>query len=111
MRFLTATLPWHLQYDLFVGTLPNITRVKVMMAGASISTTELGNVCLYRSTDAGILLIWFEKEPGGWWWPVWELRAIDLWEGSFLCPERASFSGTGTWTVLGATQQVRLTLI
>jgi hypothetical protein len=52
MSILTATLPWHLQYGSFSGTLPNITAMTTRLIGMSGSWTFLGITCLGR-TEAG----------------------------------------------------------
>jgi hypothetical protein len=54
-RALTETLPWHLVYRTFLGTLPNITGVEVEVQGIQIlsRTGEPfgGNIgCLYRAS-------------------------------------------------------------
>ena len=46
------TLPWHVRYQGFGGTLPNITRVSIDIVGASILGAGGGASCLYRSTTA-----------------------------------------------------------
>ena len=52
MSVLTATLPWHVQYGGFTGTLPNISTVSMRIIGMSGSWTFLGITCLAR-TEAG----------------------------------------------------------
>jgi hypothetical protein len=53
---LSTTLPWHIRYDSFAGTLPNITSVTVQLIDFSFLmrvSTLFGVVeCLYRSTTA-----------------------------------------------------------
>lgn len=52
MSVLTATLPWHVQYGGFTGTLPDISTVSMRIVGMSGSWTFLGITCLAR-TEAG----------------------------------------------------------
>jgi hypothetical protein len=54
MQFLTESLPWHLRYASFAGTLPGITSVRIELIGPAIRVYELpsGVACLYRS-EAG----------------------------------------------------------
>jgi hypothetical protein len=52
MSVLTATLPWHVQFGSFTGTLPNITTMTTRVIGMSASWTFLGLTCLGR-TEAG----------------------------------------------------------
>jgi hypothetical protein len=50
---LTETLPWHVQYSGFVGTLPEITSLSVHVIGAAFRIREPGGItCLARSTAA-----------------------------------------------------------
>jgi hypothetical protein len=46
-----TSLPWHVLYDSFTGTLPRITGVRLALVGASFLLIALGNECLYRSTS------------------------------------------------------------
>lgn len=48
---LRETLPWHVQYESFSGTLPNISRVTFTVNNVSIAVSEpFGIVCLVRLT-------------------------------------------------------------
>ncbi len=58
MTVLAETLPWHLQYGSFTGTLPNISTMNLRVIGMSASWTFLGVTCLGRSeasTPAGLI--------------------------------------------------------
>ena len=46
------TLPWHIQYDSFIGRLPAITGIRVRLVGMSALITFGVVDCLYRSTAA-----------------------------------------------------------
>jgi hypothetical protein len=48
---LTETLPWHIRYEGFTGSLPNITGVSAAFSGLSLGVTKGGLPCLLR-TDA-----------------------------------------------------------
>jgi hypothetical protein len=48
---LTATLPWHVRYRSFTGTLPRITTVTLDLVGAAFRVNLAGTACLVR-TDA-----------------------------------------------------------
>jgi len=43
------TLPWHVTYESFTGTLPSITSVSLLLRGAlfRINVTAIGLICLY----------------------------------------------------------------
>lgn len=51
---LTETLPWHIQYGSFAGTLPNITSVSLRLIGASVrvSLREFGELTCLARTEA-----------------------------------------------------------
>lgn len=65
MSVLAGTLPWHVQYSGFTGTLPNISTMSMRIVGMSASWTFLGLTCLGRSeagTPAGVIA---ERSAGG----------------------------------------------
>jgi ABC-type amino acid transport substrate-binding protein len=101
---LTATLPWHVTYQSFTGTLPNITSIKLLLVGASFLVAPFfGASCLARTTTENPSIGIANVGAGG---VITGLRAeeettIPL-TGTF-CPERGRFSGTGTVTLLGST--------
>jgi hypothetical protein len=48
---LTATLPWHVTYEFFTGTLPNITGIGLLLIGASFQVQPRESLtCLARTT-------------------------------------------------------------
>ncbi|MDQ2705862.1 MAG: hypothetical protein M3Y43_11900 [Pseudomonadota bacterium] len=55
---LGASLPWHITYRSFEGTLPNITGIGLNVIGASFQMREptFGATCLMRSTAANPLI-------------------------------------------------------
>jgi hypothetical protein len=97
---LTADLPWHNQYNGFIGDLPDIFGVGIRLIGARFRVDPEGGLpaCLAGTdaTDPGLGIA--EREEGG---KITGLIAdenatIDL-GGSFLCEIGGSsrFSGTG----------------
>ncbi len=59
------SLPWHVTYKYFDGTLPTITRIAVAMVGVSF-LYEFGSIrCLYRSTVAAPFVGIFELNADG----------------------------------------------
>lgn len=46
----TNTLPWHIVYDSFRGTLPRITGIRLGIIGGSFLLSGLGNQCQYTGT-------------------------------------------------------------
>ncbi len=105
-RYLTETLPWHVQYNAFRGTLPNITDVKVSVIGLSWRVNGIAAFgpggCLFRSTQAAPLFGEIELSAGRViWWREEEASRIPLVElgSEILCPTEIAFgSGTGSMT-------------
>jgi hypothetical protein len=63
---LREALPWHLQYEAFSGTLPNITAVTLKIIGFEFKIREsFGIECLFRSTEARPLLDRLNREAAG----------------------------------------------
>jgi hypothetical protein len=90
---LAETLPWHIQYRGFQGTLPNITGINYEIVGSSFQVTQSGLMCLYRGTEAlpwiligviaiGVILI-----------VAATAETIPKNSGGFLCPEGMGFGG------------------
>jgi len=65
MTILRETLPWHLRYIQFFGTLPNITSIVTAFIGAGFRIREptFGVQCLALTTTATPGLIAFSREP------------------------------------------------
>lgn len=58
---LTETLPWHIQYGSFAGTLPNITSVSLRVIGASVRVSfrefsELACLARTETNSPGVLI-------------------------------------------------------
>lgn len=63
---LTETLPWHVRYLSFTGTLPNITSIRANIIGAGVRVLEpFGVACLVRSTETEPTFVTFNREVGG----------------------------------------------
>ena len=62
---LTETLPWHVQYDNFTGTLPTITSIRARVIGLAFRSGLFGISCLSRSALAEPATITFNREAGG----------------------------------------------
>jgi hypothetical protein len=107
---LTATLPWHIRYQSFAGTLPNISSVSLGVINVSIAVREqFGIVCLGRSTVAQQVL-WFFMMVGT------TLAKVDVGgsipSGPECIEERFSISsGGGRITVLNSSTSLSIRLI
>jgi hypothetical protein len=111
----TETLPWHIQYEQFTGTLPTIrgliwllSRFRVDMVLPGICDGEYGS-----STDAlGQAL---SREAGGaitGWTPLSEDRATGIRTNSGICPGTAGFRNSSTSiTALNSSSRITVTLI
>ena len=64
---LRETLPWHVQYDSFSGTLPNITNIRTRVIGGSYRVQEpvFGINCLSRTSTAEPSYGTYNREVGG----------------------------------------------
>jgi hypothetical protein len=93
------TLPWHILYINFVGTLPNIREIEVSLVNAQFRVEVFGVLCLYKSTTTS----WMEGQvllEGGRVVGLRsnETRSIPLFEtqSGALCPGSGTLRGTGT---------------
>lgn len=113
-----TTLPWHIRYDSFVGTLPNITRIRLQLVNAAflLRITFGVNVgCLYQSTTASPAFMFVELETGGVSalapdnFPTISIRTR-LENGGF-CPEALVYGGASAVTVLNSTTRITIRLV
>jgi len=96
---LAATLPWHITYRGFSGTLPNITNIRMNVIGFSFNWRPEGSIaCLARSTAENPLQVITNIAAGG---IVTGMRADETATipiESFFCAfgGEGTFRGTGT---------------
>jgi len=115
LRFLAETLPWHLVYNGFEGSLPNIAAVRFNVVGQAIRVSGLsfGSSCLYLSTTTRPMFDGFDLNATTR--AVRNYRTageIPLREGSPFCSETMFMSGNTTnVTVRGGTSSITVTLI
>lgn len=110
---LTGTLPWHVQYSSFAGTLPNITSVRLQAIGASFQVHPTGLLtCLARSEASHAVTLGYERTTQGEITGVRAGGTIPLTGEGGLCAAggEASLGGTGTTTVLGETTPIAVFL-
>jgi hypothetical protein len=114
-RALPETLPWHVRYASFSGTLPAIRGVLFGVVGMSGLVEPVAGIsCLYRSTELQQALVTAEIEAEGRVGPLtWAIEArIGLSSGGLLCPREGSFSGTSApITLLGTTTRITARLV
>jgi hypothetical protein len=117
-RFLQETLPWHMTYFLFEGTLPRISMIlaKVIGLGVLLEIMMLAE-CLYGSTAARPIGLELRlNTTTGQVTSVrpQELFALTLIEdlgGLETCPDPFLLGGTGTVTLLGNVNAISIRLI
>jgi hypothetical protein len=63
---LAETLPWHIHYEFFTGTLPNITAIGILISFFSMRIREVGGLtCLVRTTATEPGRGTWRREAGG----------------------------------------------
>ena len=113
----TNNLPWHITYEDFAGTLPNITSLRILLSGAlfTIRSTIFGitALCEYITGTAGNATgIAGRNTTTGvvdWLVASGRIRSVQGFpcpEGTFTSPER-----DGLITLLGNTTRITVTLI
>ena len=106
------SLPWHIQYISFRGTLPRLEGMRVAVIGASLLVEIAGLECLYRSTAARPWFGIFTVGAGGvLGFRSDETVAVPINGEEGFCPRQIFVEGSGTVTLLGNTQRITLTLI
>lgn len=106
------TLPWHIRYESFTGTLPNITRLNTRVIGMAWNIREpiFGVMCLIRTSAGEPARLIFSREAGS------VLTEATLGGEIASGPEcmgiRTRIAGTtNSLTVLERVERVRLRLI
>jgi hypothetical protein len=89
---LTETLPWHIRYAGFLGTLPNITGIRTNIIGAGFRLREptFGATCLTLTTAAEPWIATFNRNT-----TTRQITSITLGV-NILC--RGSFEGAGSFS-------------
>jgi hypothetical protein len=104
---LTETLPWHVTYRGFSGTLPSISSISANIVGMSFRIREptFGTTCLARSTAESPAIATFNREAGAM------LLSTSI-GGTVTCGSfSGSFSGTSSGFDNGAGARITVTLI
>jgi hypothetical protein len=107
-RVLEETLPWHVRYNSFTGTLPNITGINFQIIGLTIQSVT----CVYRSTEMAPARVIYHIAGGEVTNVQWdEASPIPKREGGVMCPAALRFQGNGIPTVLNSTTRIRARLV
>lgn len=111
---LTETLPWHLRYGSFSGTLPNMSAIAFELVGLRYLWREpaLGLRCLYGGTTSAPVHVIATLERGAIaGLRIDEAQPVPFGGGSEFCPATATFSGAGTMTVQSSATRITVSLI
>lgn len=110
---LEETLPWHVLYDSFSGTLPSITSVRHLLIGAGFQIEPgLGVVCLAETSARFPAAGEATREAGGNITSLIPDSLLSIPVTGELCPSSGIFAGSGQVFVQGSTERrVSLTLI
>jgi hypothetical protein len=109
---LAETLPWHVQYNGFTGTLPAITTVRAKIVGMAFRIREpgFGVACLARTTAAEPSHIAFNREAGGVY--TSGVTGGTIRTGAECFNIAGTFAGTTTsLTVLNSSNRIEVRLI
>lgn len=110
--FGNESLPWHIRYNGFAGTLPNITKVNLRIFGKREPEIIRGMTCLYHPQIMGLPVELIIGAGGVITGFQFESEAIlEKLAGSILCPPIIRDVGLGRFTALGSTTVVTLRLI
>ena len=113
---LANTLPWHITYEGFIGTLPNITELRLLLRGARFKIHSFFNTLgLYgdandnitgRANRVGTVITTLEPVAGRN-----TARLVNCLGG--ICPARGTFTNgrPGNVTLLNTTTRITVTLI
>jgi hypothetical protein len=111
------TLPWHLQYRSFTGTLPAINAVRIALSRFRYAFRDSFGLCTGQyGNESDALQADAAREAGG------GISSLIPVEGSnnatlirrdagILCPNPGRLRGQGLVTLLGATTRITITLI
>jgi len=104
------TLPWHITYKTFAGTLPNILEVRLLLMGVRfLVRTPFGLLCNYRSSGEGLDTLIVLSGGTANNYRVESTPAVIV-EGAG-CATTGTIIGTGTYTVLNSSSRITVSLI
>ena len=106
---LPATLPWHVRYSRFTGTLPDLESLNVKVVGMGIQVPGPFSPCLFRSEATNPVILEMSRERSG------ILAGVRISGVSVILAECGQLTvesfPVGFLTVLNSAAQVTLTLI
>jgi hypothetical protein len=102
------SLPWHLTYEAFEGTLPNITGIRFLVRPRYTVRTALTGLCKMEGNSQGVLKL---NAGAGIFIKSDETIALSKTSGGFFCVAGHFGNTGGTVTLLGNTTSITITLI
>lgn len=115
LRLLSETVPWHVQYNSFAGTLPNIASLRLMVVGLSfLRLLEVLQVnCLWTSTQSRPWPLIATREGSGGITGIRSDESIWIPPGGISaepCRE-LRLIGTGTVSAQGSSEPLTIRLV
>ena len=112
MTISQASLPWHITYEGFAGTLPRITEITLLLRGMNYTLEIFGVVCGYGRPEENLRAIANVEASGGITSLVPDTTiALAKLSGGILCPGTSGFSGRASVTLQGNTTRITVRLI
>jgi hypothetical protein len=108
------TLPWHVTYEGFNGTLPTITGIRVLLRSIRFTLEVPATGCLGIYGEPNANIMGTVNVSGGvatTITPGTETLPVNGGGRPEACPARGGFTGNGTVTLLGNTTRITVTLI
>lgn len=99
---LQASLPWHIHYYSFLGTLPRLTGPIIAVHRFAVQLGIFGVFCLYQENGTEGIRGTLNTEANGLVTGLTldSSARLDRSSGSFLCPARTGFRGTARVSAL-----------
>lgn len=113
----SSTLPWHLSYESFAGTLPNITSAQFLYSRFRFGIRDTSSFCTgqYGTAEDNIVVSATREAGGGITAvaPVEGRNVATLFrrDAGFTCPAIGRLIGSGQAMLQGTTTRVSITLI
>jgi len=112
------TLPWHIQYKSFAGTLPNISAINIALSRFRFGIRDSSSLCTgqYGTAEDSVTASAARELATG---AITELTPVEgensvhlsRRDGGLLCPSPSTMKGVGQVMLLGATTRITITLI
>lgn len=110
------TLPWHLTYESFTGTLPNISSINLLLSRFRFGLETPGLCTGQYGSETDNITATAAREAGGGLTTLTPVEGRNIMtlirrDAGLVCPATHRLRGTGQLFLLGATTRVSVTLI